>query len=178
MADVSLFLVFLILALPQGARSAVSPTAGGMTVELKDPQGKTVGTALLKETPKGVRIRLDAKGLPPGLKGIHIHENGQCAAPDFKSAGGHYNPGKTHHGKLSSEGPHLGDLPNLEVKANGQAKFTQMLPGATLKPGENSVRKPGGTAIVIHAGPDDLVSDPSGDSGDRIACGVIPEPKT
>ena len=142
-------------------------------VTLKNAQGADVGTAQLTQKSKGVQLQITAKGLPPGLKGIHIHETGKCDPPDFKSAGAHYNPKQTEHGRLNPKGAHLGDLPNLEIQADGRGDLKFMTAGATLR--ENSLRKAGGTAIVIHAGPDDLSSDPAGGSGDRIACGVISE---
>ncbi len=148
-----------------------------LNVDLKDPSGNKVGTANLTESKGGVRVKADVKGLPPGLKGIHVHEKGLCEGPKFETAGSHYNPTNTQHGALNSDGSHLGDLPNLEVKADGQGKLDHVLKGATLATGEKSLRKPGGTAIVIHAGPDDLATNPSGKSGDRIACGIIPETK-
>lgn len=142
-------------------------------VTLINTEGKSTGAVELSEIEGGVQIHVAARGLPAGLKGIHLHEEGRCDPPDFKTAGGHYNPAKAQHGLLNPKGAHLGDLPNIEVQPDGRATLKALIRGATLKAGKNSLFKPGGTALVIHAGPDDLATDPSGGSGDRIACGVI-----
>ncbi|WJY28368.1 MULTISPECIES: superoxide dismutase family protein [Sporosarcina] len=143
-------------------------------VDLKDTDGKTTGTAELSETKEGVKVHVEAEGLSPGKHGIHFHETGVCEAPDFKSAGGHFNPADKEHGLDTEGGPHAGDLPNLEVGDDGTVddEFTTKL--VTLQDGKkDSLLKDGGTALVIHAGEDDGESQPSGDSGDRVACGVI-----
>lgn len=139
----------------------------------KDAKGATVGSATLTEGSGGVTIAVEASKLPPGSHGFHIHEAGKCDPPDFKSAKGHFNPTGKKHGLQNPEGPHAGDLPNLEVGADGTAKAEVVAAGVTLKNGKNSLFQRGGTALVIHAGPDDEKSDPSGNSGARIACGVI-----
>ncbi len=142
-------------------------------VELRNAQGAVVGRATLNDASQGVAISLEVENLPPGLHGIHIHAVGQCDSPDFASAGGHFNPEGKKHGLKNPEGPHAGDLPNLTVGADGRARTTMTAPRVTLGPGPNSVFQPAGTALVIHAGPDDEVTDPAGNSGGRIACGVI-----
>lgn len=149
---------------------AASATA---RAKLMDAAGKTVGDARLTETEKGVELTIEATGLTPGKHGFHIHQTGTCTPPDFKSAGGHYNPTGKKHGAQNSEGPHHGDLPNLEAAADGKAKVTFSLKGVTLKEGENELFDKDGAAIVIHAKPDDLKSDPAGNAGDRVACGVL-----
>ena len=111
--------------------------------------------------------------LPPGKHGIHIHAVGKCEGPAFTTAGGHLNPDAKKHGKENPEGPHAGDLLNLEVKADGTAKATLLDTMVTLGDGPNSVFHEGGTAIVIHEKEDDYKTDPAGNSGARIACGVI-----
>jgi len=141
--------------------------------DILDPTGKSIGTATLTEQKDGVKVKLKVSGLTPGKHGFHIHENGACTPPDFKSAGGHFNPFKKHHGIENPAGKHAGDLPNLEVKEDGTAQATVISTGATLKKGTGSLLKPGGTAIVIHADPDDNKSDPAGNAGERVACGVI-----
>ena len=118
---------------------------------------------------------MKVSNLTPGDHGIHIHNVGKCDGPDFKTAGGHFNPTSAHHGIHNAQDPkpHLGDLANLTVKPDGRASASFILSGVTLSDGANSLFHDGGTAIVIHAKADDLMSDPSGNSGDRIACGVI-----
>lgn len=145
-------------------------------VSMQDTEGNVVATATLTEDDAGVHILLEAENLPPGTKGFHIHENAACEAPDFESAGGHYNPTDANHGFDDPEGPHAGDLPNIEVQEDGTANETVTADTVTLdQDGENSLYADGGTALVIHSDEDDYVSQPAGDAGDRIACGVISE---
>jgi Cu-Zn family superoxide dismutase len=143
--------------------------------ELKDRDGKTVGTATMTEEARGVRIEIQAANLPAGRHGFHIHDAGRCEPPQFTSAGGHFNPGALKHGMENAAGPHGGDLPNLVIGADGTGSLTVLNPYITLAGGDSgaSLFHPGGTALVIHAGPDDYYTDPAGNSGERIACGVI-----
>jgi Cu-Zn family superoxide dismutase len=143
--------------------------------DISNAQGTTVGHATFRPAADGVRVSVHVTQLTPGEHGIHIHNVGKCEAPAFTTAGGHFNPTGAHHGAHNAKDPHphVGDLPNINVDASGSGKLTFMITGATLGDGANSLFHDGGTSIVIHAKADDLSSDPSGNSGDRVACGVI-----
>ena len=163
-----------VAALLLGGCASVGPIADTRTVTLRDGAGRTVGTALVAPARDGVQVVLSTSGLPPGTHGVHIHERGRCEGPDFTSAGGHFDPHGRQHGLENPAGAHAGDLPNLEVDSAGRGALTAVARGATLAGrGRDSLRRGGGTAIVVHAGEDDQVTDPSGGSGGRIACGVI-----
>ncbi|MFH5184518.1 superoxide dismutase family protein [Paenibacillus sp. TAB 01] len=144
------------------------------SIEIINSKGSKIGTAKLLQTPQGVKISVDVAGLTPGKHGIHIHQTGVCQAPDFKTAGEHLNPEGKKHGFDNPEGPHAGDLPNLEVGSDGRGKAEFVDAKVTLeKDKANSLLKPGGTSLVIHEAADDYKTDPAGNSGNRIACGVI-----
>jgi Cu-Zn family superoxide dismutase len=140
---------------------------------LKDAEGKGVGSATLTETPHGVLVSLAIKGIKPGEHAFHVHAVGKCEPP-FTTAGGHFNPGGKKHGIEATEGAHAGDMPNLHVPASGELTIEVLNTAITTEKGKpNSVFQPNGTALVIHAGKDDYKSDPAGNAGDRVACGVI-----
>jgi Cu-Zn family superoxide dismutase len=150
--------------------SAAGPSGKAV---LKDAQGKDVGTATFTPAEGGVKIHVQVANLPPGKHGMHVHAAAKCESPDFKTAGGHFNPSAKKHGLHNPEGAHAGDVPNLTVGKDGKGKATVTAKGATLGEGEGSLFGPDGTALVIHADPDDEKTDPAGNSGARIACGVI-----
>jgi superoxide dismutase, Cu-Zn family len=142
--------------------------------QLKDKSGKAVADADLTQTRDGVLIRLQIKGLPPGEHAFHVHAVGKCEAP-FESAGGHFNPGQHKHGMMAGEG-HAGDMPNLHIPQSGDLTVEVLNTAVSLEKGKpNSLFDSDGSALVIHAKADDYKSDPAGNAGDRIACGVIKE---
>lgn len=142
-------------------------------VYITDAEGKTLGMAMLSKAPTGVSIALDLKGLTPGEHAVHVHGTPKCEGPAFATAGGHLNPAMKKHGLKNPEGPHAGDMNNFMVGADGTAKVTIVATGVTMGTEANSVFANGGTALVVHAKADDMMTDPAGAAGDRIACGVI-----
>lgn len=141
------------------------------TATLHDLAGRNVGSVTLTDTYAGVLITGDVNGIGLGGHAIHIHAVGKCEPP-FTTAGAHFNPTNHQHGFKNPQGPHLGDLPNLDTPAAGRLRFDILAPGVTLT-GANALLDADGASIVIHSSHDDYASDPAGNSGSRIACGVI-----
>lgn len=166
---------FLSAALGAAAITAMLPLAAqAATASLKSPEGQDMGTLNLLQTSGGVRITGTISGLTPGEHAFHIHETGKCEPPDFKSAGGHYNPANVEHGTQSNTGPHAGDMENITAGEDGSVKIDVVNSRVTLNaPANGSLFDADGSSIVIHAGPDDYTSQPAGAAGPRVACGVI-----
>jgi Cu-Zn family superoxide dismutase len=144
-----------------------------VTSDLRTVKGDTLGEASVSQEPDGAWVSLTIKGLPQGEYGVHLHAVGLCQGPDFASAGPHFNPLAKQHGSANPQGPHGGDLPNVSVGADGKGRMEALLPGLQLRGGAVPLLGPQGAAIVVHSGPDDYRSDPAGNSGTRIACGVL-----
>ena len=153
-----------------GGRKLPEPSANA---SLFDTSGTRIGLATFSEVHGSGLMGVSVSGLSPGRHGMHIHENGACTPPGFESAGGHFNPGAKKHGSLNPEGPHAGDMPNLVVEADGSADTTFTVAASLLAQGSGSMIGAQKRAFVIHADPDDEKTDPSGNSGARVVCGVI-----
>ena len=169
-------LLVVVLAAAGCSRSRAPGQPGPEPVAtgtFRDSAGDRVGVATLTDTAGVLMLGVSVAQLTPGLHGLHFHAVGTCTPPDFKSAGAHFNPMGRKHGRLNPEGPHLGDLPNLLVGADGSADTSFAIDPELAGSGPRSLLQPGGTALVVHAAPDDARTDPSGNSGDRVACAVI-----
>ena len=171
--EIIVLLVVGVVLSVVGAGTAVAQGAGA-TAQLQDAEGNAVGTAEFTEVPGGVLVAVRVQGLEPGEHGIHLHETGECSPPAFEAAGGHINPAGAQHGLENPQGPHAGDLPGLSVAADGTASYEATTDRVTLLgSGTASLLDGDGSALVVHAAADDQSTDPTGNSGDRVACGVI-----
>jgi superoxide dismutase, Cu-Zn family len=176
-----LLMLFGALLLALGAGAALAQGAGTATAELEDTDGNPVGDATFTEGPDGVTINANLRPgqdvAGPGAHGVHIHETGEIS-PDFEAAGEHFNPTEAQHGLQNSEGPHGGDLEELTVNEDGSASYTATTDRITLSSGSNSILDSDGSTLIVHAGSDDQETDPTGNSGGRVAAGVIREVAT
>lgn len=160
------------------ALSASAARNKGLEVNFKNSQGQDAGTATLTAAGSGVKVKLNLMNLPEGEHALHVHQNAKCDGPDFKTAGGHFNPDNKEHGTKNPKGAHAGDMPiNLQVMADGTDHVSFVTNSISLKKdAKNSVFANGGTAFVIHEKADDMMTDPTGNAGARIACAVITAP--
>lgn len=170
MRKLAMMIVPAALASGCATSDELGPIPGTPTIALVNAAGASTGGVQVVAQPGGAYMRIAVQGLPPGEHGMHLHAVGRCDAPGFQSAGAHWNPEVRQHGHLNPHGPHLGDLPNITVSANGHGAINFRIAGL--------IDDTDGTALVIHAMPDDFKTDPSGNSGDRIACAVLAPPRT
>ncbi len=171
---------FPILAMASActAGSASSDASGHQAAAMAHAKllagdGAARGEASVTEAPDGLHVVVKARGLTPGIHAVHVHTTGRCIAPDFASAGGHWNPTNRQHGSDNPAGKHMGDMPNMQVGADGNGALEYLIPGGTIRDGANPLLDADGAAVVVHAGADDNVSDPAGNAGGRAACGVL-----
>jgi superoxide dismutase, Cu-Zn family len=167
-------LTLCLVASPAFAKPKEAP----LVIPIKTSTGEDAGTATFQQGKKNLTIKLDLKNLPVGQHAVHIHAKPACDAPDFKSAGPHFNPENKQHGTLNPMGHHAGDLPqNVEIGEGHVGQATFHVDYLSLDPASpNSILANGGTAIIVHEKPDDMKTDPTGNAGNRIACGVITSP--
>lgn len=174
--SVSAIMGMILLGACAAGDAATADGATAATPDARAPlytaSGTAAGEGRIVATSTGLRLTVDAQGVPAGVHGIHVHTTGKCDGPDFQTAGGHWNPTARQHGHDNPQGAHSGDLPNITIGADGRGTLTIDLPGAKLS-AEGGLLDADGAALVIHAAPDDLKTDPAGNSGARIACGVF-----
>jgi superoxide dismutase, Cu-Zn family len=166
-------ILFVVLAMGLPAIVSAAAPARTASAAVARPDGVVVARATLTQGSAGILVAVSATGLAAGRYGIHLHETGLCEGPAFASAGAHWNPAGRQHGRLNPMGFHGGDLPNLDIAANGAGRIRFTVAGGRLRHGAHPLLDAGGASIVIHAAPDDERTDPSGNSGARIACGVV-----
>ena len=166
-------LILVALSLAGCAGLGMQSSDNAAVADIKNAAGQPVGTARFTQAGSVVRILVEAKGLPPGPHAVHVHAVGKCDPPDFASAGPHFNPLNKQHGALNPQGSHAGDLPNITVAPDGTGRMETTTEQLTLGSGPQSVWDADGSALVIHANPDDFKTDPTGNAGNRIACGVL-----
>jgi Cu-Zn family superoxide dismutase len=164
----------LLLGATCGTMSSAEKERKTATAAIKDAKGQSIGLAKFTATKGGVQMSVTVANLTPGIHAIHIHAAGMCEAPAFTTATGHFNPTNKKHGLENPEGHHAGDMPNLTVAANGKGTFKTTIADVTLAgAGATSLFHTGGTSVVIHEKADDMKTDPAGNAGTRIACGVV-----
>ena len=159
-----------------GAMNEAAPAAAAQSAQLMDADGKAIGTVEMSEDASGLTLKVTAAGLPAGTHGVHLHEKGMCEGPKFESAGAHWNPMTKQHGRDNPMGAHLGDLANMDATDGAEATSTYQVAGVTMVGTGNALADADGTSLVVHAKADDYKTDPSGNSGDRIACAVLAPP--
>ncbi|WP_030541497.1 superoxide dismutase family protein [Sphingobium sp. DC-2] len=160
-------------ATPQSESAQGAAPAASATAVLLAGDGSPRGEARVTEAADGLHVTINATGLTPGIHAVHVHGTGVCTPPDFTSAGGHWNPTGRQHGKDNPAGMHMGDMPNMLAGADGSGQMEYVIPGAMLRSGSTPLLDADGAAIVIHAQADDNKSDPAGNAGGRVACGVV-----
>ncbi len=149
--------------------AAAAPAQRRAIADIVDGQGQAKGKATLVQDKDGIQVDVRGVGLPAGFRAVHIHAVGTCTGPDFTSAGGHWNPAMKKHGHDNPEGAHMGDMPNLTVMADGTGTLGFTIKGGTME----ALIDSDGAAVVIHAAADDYKTDPTGNAGARLACGVL-----
>lgn len=164
------------LAVLAGCAGTMSGGSGGgraAVADLYDAAGKSAGRAIVTETADGLWLDVSAAGMTPGLHGLHVHAVGACDAPDFVTATGHWNPTGHQHGRKNPKGTHAGDAPNISADASGKGRLKTWLGAGVVSGSANALLDADGASVIVHAGPDDEMSDPAGNSGKRILCGVL-----